>query len=190
MRLLYQFHIKDKAGVQGNEIVSATSYAKGIELVLLVILIFSMTVSSSYAQQRQFPYYASIKADEANIRTGPSVKYPIEWVYKKSNWPVKVTATFERWRKLEDVYGEVGWVHESLLTGKRNAIIKTKGGSVQEVYRLPVLTSPIVFIAEDGVVVEISSCKNNWCKVETRDGHKGWVKSEQLWGVKDGEIIG
>lgn len=141
---------------------------------------------SAPVEAREMPYFASIKHDEANIRSGPSVRYPIQWLYKRKNWPVKVTATFERWRKIDDANGEIGWIHESLLSNKRYALVKTDG--VQEVYRLPLLTSNKVFIVENGVIAEVKECKNDWCKINA-DDKDGWIKSESLWGVNKGEVI-
>ncbi len=135
---------------------------------------------------KDMPYYASIKSDEANIRMGPSVRYQIQWLYKRKNWPVQVSATFERWRKISDKQGEIGWIHESLLSNKRYALIKTEG--VEEVYRLPLVTATKVFIVENGVVVEIKECKNDWCKIRA-DRNDGWIKIENLWGVDKGEVI-
>lgn len=133
------------------------------------------------------PYFASIRSNEANVRTGPSVKYPIQWVYKRKNWPVEVTATFEGWRKISDINGEAGWIHESLLTRKRNVMINTEG--VQEVYRLPVLTATVMMLVENGVIAELLQCKADWCKIQV-DDIKGWVRSEFLWGVHKEEVLG
>ena len=151
-----------------------------------IFITIALLLASAHASAREMPYYASIKSDEANIRSGPSVRYPIEWLYKRENWPVQVTATFERWRKLTDINGEIGWIHESLLSGKRYAIVKTEG--VQEIYRLPLLSSTKVFIVENGVIVEIKECKNNWCKIQSAR-YEGWIKDENLWGVDKGEVI-
>ena len=152
----------------------------------LFIGLVAFVLLTGNAIARDMPYYASIKSDEANIRTGPSVRYPIQWIYKRKNWPVQVTATFERWRKINDVHGEIGWIHESLLSNKRYALVNTNG--VQEVYRLPLLTSTKVFIVENGVIVEIKECKNDWCKIRV-DDNNGWMQAEKLWGVGRGEVI-
>ena len=120
------------------------------------------------------------------MRTGPSVRYPIQWVYRKPDWPVEVTARFENWRKINDIHGEAGWIHESLLSGRRNILINTNG--VQEIYRLPILTSAIVVIAENGVLAELVSCKSDWCKIEVKD-KKGWIEAQHLWGVEQDEIL-
>ncbi len=154
-----------------------------INIVVLVV-VFIFTTSPAIA--KEIPYYATIKSDEANIRTGPNVRYPIQWTYKRKNWPVQVTATFERWRKISDIYGEIGWIHENLLSNNRYALIKANG--FQEIYRLPLNTSSKVFIAENSVIVDIKECKNLWCKIRV-EGHEGWVKQENLWGINKAEAI-
>ncbi len=151
-----------------------------------IILVLFSPFFANAASTAKLPYFASIRAEEANVRTGPSVRYPIQWVYQKTDWPVEITATFEGWRKIRDIKGEAGWIHESLLTGKRNAVISAHG--VQEIYRLPMKNAKVVAIAESGVVANLDECKKQWCKVIVED-EKGWIESKYLWGVKKDEVF-
>jgi SH3-like domain-containing protein len=149
--------------------------------------IFIVSFVSVAVADKQTPYFASIRVDEANVRTGPNVRYPIRWVYKKTNWPVKVTAIFENWRRIEDIYGEAGWIHERLLTGRRNIITTTDG--VQEVYKLPLTTSQVIAFAESGVIAKLDFCKNQWCKIEIKN-LEAWIQSKYLWGIVNSEVEG
>ncbi|HEY9567148.1 MAG TPA: SH3 domain-containing protein, partial [Thalassobaculum sp.] len=45
------------------------------------------------------PRYVTLRASEVNVRAGPGVRYPIEWVYQRQNLPVEVVAEFDTWRK-------------------------------------------------------------------------------------------
>src|SRR5262245_34959241 len=65
------------------------------------------------------PRFASLRSDEVNVRTGPGTRYPVDWVFKRKFMPVEVVAEFENWRKIRDWQGASGWVHQSLLTGRR-----------------------------------------------------------------------
>ncbi|MEQ8936549.1 MAG: hypothetical protein RIE56_12245, partial [Amphiplicatus sp.] len=38
------------------------------------------------------PRYVSLRAAEVNLRTGPGVQYPIEWLYKRQHLPVEIIA--------------------------------------------------------------------------------------------------
>src|SRR5919204_606278 len=72
------------------------------------------------------PRFASLRSDEVNVRTGPGTRYPVDWVFKRKGMPVEIVAEFENWRKIRDWQGASGWVHQSLLTGKRSFIIPAK----------------------------------------------------------------
>ena len=69
------------------------------------------------------PRFVSLRADEVNMRTGPGVQYPVEWVYKRQGLPAEIIAEFGTWRKVRDWQGTQGWIHQSMLSGKRNFII-------------------------------------------------------------------
>lgn len=147
--------------------------------ILILILASLLSFTTFASEGKNPPYFASIRADEANIRTGPNVRYPIRWVYKKENWPVKVISKFENWRKIEDMYGEAGWIYSNLLSSKRRVITQSAG--VQEIYRLPLITSKVVAIAESGVIADLDFCKNGWCKISIKE-REGWIQESHLWG--------
>ena len=37
------------------------------------------------------PRFVSLRANEVNFRTGPGVRYPIEWVFMRAGLPVQVS---------------------------------------------------------------------------------------------------
>ena len=45
------------------------------------------------AQDREVPYWASIRASELNMRVGPSADYKIAWVYHRAGLPCRVCGT-------------------------------------------------------------------------------------------------
>ena len=67
------------------------------------------------------PRFVSLRADEVNMRTGPGVRYPIDWVYARQGLPVQVIGEFEAWRQIRDSEGSTGWVHRTMLSGRRTA---------------------------------------------------------------------
>src|SRR5471030_3132986 len=76
------------------------------------------------------PRFASLKSDEVNVRTGPGPRYPVDWVFKRKMMPVEIVAEYENFRKIRDWQGAGGWVHQSLLSGKRGFIVPTKAVSL------------------------------------------------------------
>lgn len=132
------------------------------------------------------PRFVSFKSAEVNVRTGPGVRYPIKWTYLKKNLPVEVVDEFDNWRKVKDHLGEEGWVHQTMLSGKRMAIIT--GAEPAAVLHRPEQDASPAFRAAPDVMGEIISCKPDWCYLSI-DGLKGWLPKDAFYGVyKDEEI--
>lgn len=129
------------------------------------------------------PRYVSLKANEANARRGPSRSHRIDWVFQRRNMPVMVVAEHGHWRRIIDRDGAGGWVHYTLLSGERTAIVDAE--------MLPILTRPdadamVRAQAERDVIAELRRCRAGWCEIEA-GGFNGWVDATGLWGVDPGE---
>ncbi len=131
------------------------------------------------------PRFASLRSDLVNVRTGPGTRYPVDWVFKRKAMPVEIVAEYENWRKIRDWQGASGWVHQSLLTGKRGFVVAAKEA---DVYRTPAPSAEVVAKFEPEVMGEIRSCQGNWCRV-TAAGISGWVERTEIWGVYKSEPI-
>ena len=133
------------------------------------------------------PRFVSIAGHEVNLRTGPGLQYPIDWVYRLKGLPLEIIAEYKTWRKVRDWEGAQGWVHQTMLSGKR-AIIITNGPN--PIHKNPDGASGVVARAETGVVGELIKCeaRSPWCQVST-DGFAGWLRREHFWGIMDGESV-
>jgi SH3-like domain-containing protein len=131
------------------------------------------------------PRFASLRADEVNLRAGPGVRYPIEWVFQRRGLPVEITAEFENWRKIRTAENTEGWVHRQMLSGKRSIVV---AGKEQVMRRQPETSAPAVARLEPGVVAQVSECDGNWCRVEA-SGFRGWLPRAGTWGTLPGEKI-
>ncbi|TRD15082.1 aspartyl-trna synthetase [Palleronia caenipelagi] len=131
------------------------------------------------------PRFVSLKASEANVRRGPSLSHRVDWVYSLRGLPLRVTAEYGHWRRIEDRDGQGGWIHYSLLSGARTALIEAES---VELRSRPDVDSNVVAVAKRGVVARIETCGETWCRI-AKDGYEGWVHEDALWGVEPGEII-
>ena len=131
------------------------------------------------------PRFASLRSDEVNVRTGPGTRYPVDWVFKRKGMPVEIVAEYENWRKIRDWQGASGWVHQSLLTGKRSFIIPTRPAAV---HKTPAAAAEVVAKLEPEVMGEIRSCSGEWCRIRV-SGVSGWLERTELWGVYKSEPI-
>jgi SH3-like domain-containing protein len=135
--------------------------------------------------QRKPPYFASIAADKARMRTGPGRNYPASWLYQRKDLPIRVVDIFGEWRKVEDPGGTQGWMQVTLLSDTRTAMVM---GGVTELRAQPRLDGRVSWRAAPGVVGRISRCAANWCWFDVR-GRSGYVEQSHLWGTAPGEVL-
>ncbi len=153
-------------------------------LTALVLVVLIGLAGSAYAEedapsQLPVPRFVTLNADEVNLRTGPGLRYPVRLVLKKDGLPVQIIKEFDVWRQIEDKDGDEGWVHKSLLSGKRAVIVS---GPVQTLLRKPDEgTKPVVKL-EPGVIAGLDRCEKEWCYLSVAS-YKGWLKRENIWGV-------
>ena len=145
---------------------------------VLAMAALVMAPVATYAENK-VPYWSSINAGKARMRTGPGQQCPASWLYQRAGLPVKVLATYPNWRKIEDPDGTQGWMQANLLSDKRTAIVR---GEVRPMRDKPQADARIVWRAEPGVVGKITDCANGWCKFDVA-GRIGYVEAAHLWGV-------
>jgi SH3-like domain-containing protein len=133
------------------------------------------------------PRFVSLRTNPINLRTGPGVRYPVDWVYMRRNLPVEVIGEFDTWRRIRDQDGAEGWVHQSMLSGKRTAVVR---GGTQALRRTGEDASEAEATVEAGVVVNVLRCPSElpYCRIEA-SGAQGWIKRDALWGVYAGETL-
>jgi len=157
-----------------------------MKFIALLILISTITCPIAQAKSGlPVPRFVSLRSAQINVRVGPGKDYPIEWVYMRANLPVEIIAEFENWRKIKDIEGAEGWVHQSMLTGNRHALVQK---SIQNLKDQPRNDGQVIALIEPDVMVRVQKCQGEWCRVQV-DTHKGWLPKEALWGVYPQETI-
>ena len=131
------------------------------------------------------PRFVSLKGNEGNARRGPGLTHRIDWVFTRAGMPLKVTAEFENWRRVEDHEGAGGWVHYSLLSGVRHVLVTL---DMAEFRATPSDDAPVIAQAEVGVIGRLLECSPDWCRVAL-DGPRGWVRKNAIWGVLPDEEV-
>ncbi len=156
-------------------------------LIAIILIGFTLPQMPALAAEDALPLprFVSLRSDTVNVRSGPGVRYPIEWVFTKRFMPVEVLEEFEVWRKIRDWQGTEGWVHQTMLSGKRSAIVI---GEVRELRHEGDGKSSVVARIEPGVVGQLLDCHGAWCRVEF-DGQKGYLAKAEFWGAYPNETI-
>lgn len=145
----------------------------------------ALAFAPAAAQDRHPPYWASISAGQAHMRTGPGRNFPISWLYRREGLPVRVVEIYQNWRKVEDPDGIQGWMLVNLLSADRTAMVV---GDIRPLREEPRAGARIRYRAEPGVVGRIRSCRSGWCEFDVR-GRTGFVEISHLYGVAEDERV-
>ncbi|MGC1503391.1 MAG: SH3 domain-containing protein [Sulfitobacter sp.] len=130
------------------------------------------------------PRFVSMKAAEGNVRRGPSLSHRIDWVFKRRDMPLVITAEHGHWRRVEDRDGMGGWVHYSLLSGTRTVLVEQ---DMLQLHSRPEPGAPVTAALEMGVVARLGNCNLEWCELRS-GGYKGWAPKSRFWGVGANEL--
>jgi len=131
------------------------------------------------------PRFVTLRSDKINVRAGPGAQYPVEWVFERKGMPVEVIAEHDNYRKVRDIEGTVGWVHQNLLSSRRGIIVS---GAIRALRREPSDGSPALARLEPDVIGLLLECHAAWCRVEV-NGYRGWLKRTEFWGVYPDEKV-
>ena len=131
------------------------------------------------------PRFVSLRAPKVNLRTGPGVRYPIEWVYHRAGLPLEVIDEFETWRQVRDWEGSVGWVHQSMLSGERKVMVYGKDRLLR---RDPSPAAVGVALLEPQVIADLRRCQDAWCEIGVGD-KAGWLRRIDLYGLYPDETV-
>ena len=144
---------------------------KKLNLLILFWIFFPFNI---YANET----FLSLKKNKVNVRYGPGFEYPIKYIYKKIDLPIKQIDKKENFRRVIDLKNNSGWIHVSQLKKVNSIIPKTD----KILFSKPTNFSKPLAKIEKGRVLIIQKCNNNWCKIKT-ESFKGWIKIENSWGL-------
>ena len=135
------------------------------------------------------PRFVSLKAEKVNVRKGPSSDHDVAWVFQRKGLPVEIIAEFENWRRVRDSDGDEGWILQSMLSGKRTAVVAPwRHGQPLPLQSSESESSSVVARLEPGVLSTVKACNGTWCELDA-GGYDGYAKQDLLWGVYPGEQV-
>jgi SH3-like domain-containing protein len=152
----------------------------------LTFLAATLLASNSFAAPKQIEevnYFASLRASETNVRSGPGQNYPVKFTFKSRAVPVRVISEYDNWNEIEDFEGHSGWVTQSLLTKKRTFLVRISK-SFTNMHAKPNEKSRVIFRLENNVIGDYLKCEENWCAMKI-ENKKGWVKKEDIFGDEE-----
>jgi len=94
--------------------------------------------------------------------------------------PVELIVMLDRWAKIRETGGGIGWVERSLLSERRQLIVTT---ATAEVRQSPANDAPVVFTASKDLLLEpADKPAGSWVKVRHIDGRTGFIELKAVWG--------
>ncbi|MGX6960074.1 MAG: SH3 domain-containing protein [Rickettsia endosymbiont of Pentastiridius leporinus] len=153
-----------------------------IRTLIILIIVLLPTLINADNKKLPIPRFVSIKSNEVNARSGPTTNAAIEWTFIKKGEPVEIIAEYEQWRQVRDIEGEGGWIHSSILSGRRSVIIT--GDKEVELTNNADPKSRVIAWLMPKVRCGLKKCKEQFCQITCKN-YTGWVSKKNLWGVYD-----
>lgn len=156
------------------------SFAPIRRMILLAGLLAVAAPVQAAHDEKEIPYWGSIRSETANLRVGPGEDYRINWVYHRAHLPVKVLRAMEGWRLVEDPDGARGWVLGKFISRERHGFVI--GKEPTPMLEAPDWNARLMWKLSPGLVAKLGDCGDGWCKVEM-NGRPGFVREASLWGT-------
>ncbi len=115
----------------------------------------------------------------AVLYDAPSAKSKKLYVVNQG-YPFEIVVVVEGWSKVRDANGDLSWVESKYLAEKRTVLVKAPLAQVREAADD---SSPVVFQAQQNVLLDLVEVAGGWLKVRHRDGQAGFVRVTQVWGA-------
>ncbi len=123
--------------------------------------------------------YRSIAPSAAVLYDAPSAQAAKLFILNRG-YPVEVVVALQGWLKVRDASGALAWIEEKNLSARRTVMVKVPRA---EARRAPDEGAPLVFTAEQDVVLEVVGTVDNWAQVKDAEGTTGYIRITQLWGL-------
>ena len=143
-------------------------------LIILTVIFTFFQISFVTGEEK----FLSLKKNKVNVRYGPSFDFPVKYIYKKINLPIKQIDKKENFRRIIDFKKNSGWIHISQLK-KVNSVITIKD---KMLFKRPSIFSKPIANINKGRLLIVQKCEKDWCKVKT-ENLNGWINKKNLWGA-------
>lgn len=162
--------------------------------LVLCFALLGPAVAGAGAQGREtgestglpIPRFVSLRANKVNLRAGPGLRYPVEWVFRRRDLPVEVVDEFNAWRQVRAWDGTLGWVHAVMLQGKRTA--RVLGEAPRLLLADPTPEAGPVALVQPGAIGTLERCEGAYCRVDFGE-LTGWMPRQSVFGVYNGETL-
>ena len=143
--------------------------------IIIYLFYFIFIFSNCYSEEET--KFLMLKNNKVNVRYGPSFDYPIKYIYKKKQLPVRLIDKKENFRRIIDHKQNSGWIHWTQLTKSKSLITTSR----KILFKNPTKYSKPLARLDTGRLLLIQKCEKKWCNVKT-DQFSGWIDKNYVWG--------
>jgi SH3-like domain-containing protein len=123
--------------------------------------------------------YRAVAEIAAVLYDAPSVKSKKLYIVNQG-YPFEIVVAVEGWSKVRDASGELSWIESKHLADRRTVLVKAPLAQVHEAAND---NSPVVFQAQENVLLDLVEVAGGWLRVRHRDGQAGFIRVTQVWGA-------
>lgn len=123
--------------------------------------------------------YRSVAEIAVVLYDAPSAKSKKLYVVSQG-YPFEIVVVVEGWSKVRDASGDLTWIESKHLADKRTVLVKAPLAQVREAADD---NSPVVFQAQQNVLLDLLDVAGGWLRVRHRDGQAGFIRITQVWGA-------
>jgi SH3-like domain-containing protein len=123
--------------------------------------------------------YRSVAVPAVVLYDTPSAKGRKLFILNQG-YPVEVLVALDAWLKVRDASGELAWIEAKSLSTQRVVMVKVPKADVRQ---SPDESAPVVFQAEQDLLLEVIDTADNWARIKHRDGTTGYIRITQVWGL-------
>lgn len=123
--------------------------------------------------------FRSVGENAAVLYDAPSAKAKKLYVVNHG-YPFEIVVVVEGWSKVRDASGELLWIESKVLADRRTVLVKAPLAQIREAADE---SAPVVFQAQQNVLLELLDVAGSWIRVRHRDGQGGYVRVTQVWGA-------
>ena len=124
--------------------------------------------------------FRSVSDEAVILYDAPSAQSKKLYIVSRG-YPLETVVVLQGWIKVRDAAGALSWVEASKVSAKpRTVMVKVPVATVRQAAEE---SAPVVFQAQQNLVLELTEAAGNWLRVRHRDGTTGYVRVSQVWGV-------
>jgi len=141
---------------------------------LMVLIMVLLLVAPAAAE------IVTVAVAKAELRSQPAVGASKVVTTLSLNTPLSVQKSEGRYLQVKDFKGDVGWIHQTLVSKETAVVVENDGVNVRQG---PGKDNPVAFTAMRGQVFTVLDQSEDWLQIRDQQGRTGWIWKSLTWGM-------